>query len=68
MQAGTMASEVFVQEAGGVSQTLRFEAARLVLAISDARGARELWLPYYDIDIEHAEILPASGRARALSL
>ncbi len=61
-----MASEVFIQEIAGISQTLRFEDARLVLAIADARGARELSLPYYEIDVEQGEVLPASQRLRVM--
>lgn len=59
-----MGSEVFVQEAAGSSQTLRFEDARLVLAVADASGARELSLPYYEIDVDHGEVLPPSRRMR----
>ena len=51
----------FVQEAGRRSQTLRFERDRLVLAIADDRGARELSLAYYDIDVRRREASAVSG-------
>ena len=59
-----MASTVFFQEAGGASQTLRFEDGRLVVTQSDARSARELTLSYLDIDLEGAA--PAEPEPRGL--
>ena len=53
--------QVFVQDFGWRSQTLRFEAERLVVALADATGAREFAVRYQDIDLGGAT--PAEGPA-----
>ena len=51
----------FVQESGRRSQTLRFEPDLLVWASADDRGARELSLAYYDIDVKRGRASVVSG-------
>ena len=51
----------FVQESGRRSQMLRFEPDLLVWASADDRGARELSLAYYDIDVKRGRASVVSG-------